>query len=145
MDNGNRNVGVTTYSNFCKSDHKEALKKAVTYISELCDGHFQQVEHGHIVVVVDPELNPNIAMYRLPFLVAEVIDSNVAQLDTTLPETELVVQIFRPCDLHSITIAKSFLWWQGDDSRLWCPTVQRSSIKMIDLTPRSKKLTSKSI
>ena len=37
-----------------------------------------------MVIVVDPELNPNTETYRLPFLVAEVIDSNVAQLDTTL-------------------------------------------------------------
>ena len=97
-----------------------------------------------MVIVVDPELNPNTATYRLPFLFAEVIDSDVAQLDTTLPETELVVQIFRPCDLHSIT--KSFLQWQGDNNRLWRPTIQRSSIKMIvEMTPRTNKLTSKSI
>ena len=65
MDDGNRNVGVVTNSvtNFCK--------KAATCISVLCDGHFQQVEHGYMVIVVDAELNPNTATYRLPFLVAE--------------------------------------------------------------------------
>ena len=73
VDDGNRNVGVVTYTNFCNSDLKKALKKAATCISELCDGRFQQVEHGYMVIVVDPELNPNTATYRLPFLVAEVI------------------------------------------------------------------------
>ena len=93
---------------------------------------------GDIVLVVDPDLQANTTAYSLPFFIAEVIGPNNGE--------EVLVQIMRPSDL--VSIDKKFLRWQGDDNvnLLWRPIILKSSVQLIlELTPRGKKLTSKSL
>ena len=78
------------------------------------------------------------AAYSLPFFVAKVIGPNNGE--------EVLVQIMRPSDL--VSFDKKFLRWQGDDNvnLLWRPIILKSSVQLIlELTPRGKKLTSKSL
>ena len=91
---------------------------------------------GDIVLVVDPDLQANATAYSLPFFIAKVIGPNNGE--------EVLVQIMRPSDL--VSIDKKFLRWQGDDNLLWRPIILKSSVQLIlELTPRGKKLTSKSL
>ena len=87
------------------------------------------------MLVVDPDLQANATAYSLPFFIAKVIGPNNGE--------EVLVQIMRPSDLVSID---KFLRWQGDDKLLWRPIILKSSVQLIlELTPRGKKLTSKSL
>ena len=86
-----------------------------------------------------PDNNQN---YKLPFLVAE-IDYDISALDTTSPEVEFQVQVYRPTDMQSVS--KKFVRWQGDDNVFWRPFIKRGMVKgIVELTTRGKKLTSKS-
>ena len=73
-----------------------------------------QFQRGDFVVIQDPELEN--AAYNLPFFVCEIV-GNLDDVDTSLPDAELLVQIYRPCDMKSLR--KKFVRWQGPRPRPW--------------------------
>ena len=95
----------------------------------------EQLKQGQFVVLnIQPENN---ADYGLKFLIAE-IDSDISHLDTTIPQTPLVVQVWRPTDMKSLN--KKFVRWQGSDNKLWKLEIVRENVKVIvNINPRGKK------
>ena len=86
----------------------------------------EQLKQGQFVVLnIQPENN---ADYGLKFLIAE-IDLDISHLDTTIPQTPLVVQVWRPTDMKSLN--KKFVRWQGSDNKLWKLEIVRENVKAI--------------
>ena len=115
-------------------------KKRKVMETQLPQG-LEQLKQGQFVVLnIQPENN---ADYGLKFLIAE-IDSDISHLDTTIPQTPLVVQVWRPTDMMSLN--KKFVCWQGSDNKLWKLEIVRENVKaIVNINPRGKKLCAKSV
>jgi len=94
----------------------------------------EKLAQGQFVCIgLLPDNNQN---YKLPFLVAE-IDHDISALDTTSPEVEFQVQVYRPTDMQSVS--KKFVRWQGDDNVFWRPFIKPSMVKgIVELTACGK-------
>ena len=107
--------------------------------TELPQGLGKLKQGQFIVLNIQPENN---AEYWLKCLIGE-IDSDISHLDTTLPQTPLMVQIWRPSDMKSLN--KKLVRWQGSDNKLWKLEIVRENAKaMVNINPRGKKLCAKS-
>lgn len=141
IDDGCRDIQVVTYSSFTMSHRKRAkgLQEAT-----IPDDKLDALHQGDILVV---DLQPtNSSWYTLPYVLAE-IDRDVSTIDTTNASSEFSVQILRPLNIHNREpLSQKFVKWQGDDRKLWRPTIQRKMVKaIVELTVKSKTLTKKSL
>jgi hypothetical protein len=137
IDSGEREFDVLEYDQYTSADRGKKRKVAAALLPEQS---LEKLAQGQFVCIgLLPDNNEN---YKLPFLVAE-IDHDIFALDTTSPEVEFQVQLYRPIDMQSVS--KKFVRWQGDDNVFWRPFIKRGMVKgIVELTARGKKLTSKS-
>jgi hypothetical protein len=131
-----------TSSDFSNSSRKKAIKNAEA-LSKVNDG-LPPLSKGDVVLVEDPEMMPkHTPAYVFPFLIAEIL-SLPSESESNLPHSDLHIQILRPCDL--VSIRKKMVMWRGNDGQLWRTTVHRAAVKLVvELTPRGKTLTAKSL
>ena len=137
IDNGNRDVDVVCHKKIRSRVRAAAIKEVEAFHQGNSGDRDTNLLGGDIVLVVDPDLQANTTAYSLPFFIAEVIGPNNGE--------EVLVQTMRPSDL--VSIDKKFLRWQGDDNvnLLWRPIIMKKLQLILGLTPRGKKLTSKSL
>lgn len=142
IDDGVRPVDVVTHSQMQSSQRKRKYK----VLEGLEEGMDALKQGDFLVVDLVPDHSP---WYTLPFLLAE-IDADISDRDSTSPDCEFSVQIYRPncsdTNDQAKSLAKKFVKWQGSDRKYWKPTIQRGMVlSTVSLAPQSKKLTKKSL
>jgi hypothetical protein len=141
-DDGVRPVDVVTHSEMQPTQRKRKCK-----VLEGLEERMDALKQGDFLVVdLVPDHSP---WYTLPFLLAE-IDADISDRDSTSPDCEFSVQIYRPnCSDTSDqakSLEKKFVKWQGSDRKYWKPTIQRGMVlSTVSLAHQSKKLTKKSM
>jgi hypothetical protein len=138
IDDGVRAVDVVNFSGFKPGQRNRVLRKIA---AEIPDEQLDELQQGMFVVIaLKPESSP---WYPHDFIIGEITKS-VAHLNTTDPNVQFPVQVYLPVDKFSLD--KKFMKWQGDDNKLWTPTVKRGMVKaIVELTKKGSKLTRPSL
>jgi hypothetical protein len=134
IDPGLRPVDVVTHKDFASIERKKALKalEDATVLQPLDKGDF---------VVVELSVS-NCPTYKWNFVVAQII-GDVDHIDTTDPEAQVEMQIYRPSTLNKLD--SKFVQWIGDTNKPWKGVFSRGHVKaIVERQVQGKKLTAKS-
>ena len=137
IDDGVRAVEPVQHSNFKASHRKRKMRDFESSIERV-----DPLKQGEIVVVnLVPQESP---WYTLPFVIAE-IEKDISDLDTTDPDCQFEVQVYRTKDKKN-SLSKAFVKWQGEDNVYWKPTIERGMVlSTVSFRPKSKKLSLESL
>jgi hypothetical protein len=137
IDDGIRAVEPVQHSNFKASCRKRKVRDLEASIERV-----DPLKQGEIVVVnLVPEKS---SWYTLPFVIAE-IEKDISHLNTTDPDCQFEVQVYRPKDKKN-SLNKPFVKWQGEDNVFWKPTIERGMVlSTVSFRPKSKKLSLESL
>ena len=109
LDDGNRKVQQVVYDGYGKTQQKQQIETINTLLPSM---KLDPLEQGDFVVV---DMVPtNADWYTLPFLICKIIQ-DVSQIDTTLPDQLITVQVFRPTSLQN-PHEKRYIPWKGNDN-----------------------------
>ena len=125
--------------------HTSCIRKRKLYVVDTqvqAGARLDVLKRGMFVILL--QTPDNFPEYQFPYVVAE-IRKDVSHLDTTVPDTEIEVQVYCPTNITNME-TKLHPWkGRGEGATLWKPTVARSQIKgIVELMAKGKKLTAAS-